>query len=139
MTIEGLHRKLSKLLVFDLSINKLSGVVPWKKLVSSPDSFLRTDVPFFSSTTVLNVSHNSLSSPVDPSISQLKGLHAVDLNSNKFSGRALDNIADITDLDFLDLSNKKFSGLIAPKLRKFQASSFQGNSKLCGTPLSKSC
>ncbi|KAK2431995.1 receptor protein 9DC3 [Trifolium repens] len=89
----------------------------------------------------LNLSHNRLIGPIPMSMGNLTNLEWLDLSSNMFT----DVIpAELTNLDFLevlDLSNNYLVGEIpqGPHFNTFSNESYEGNSGLCGFPLSKIC
>eukprot|EP00246_Nothoceros_aenigmaticus_P016118 TRINITY_DN708_c0_g1_i1.p1 TRINITY_DN708_c0_g1~~TRINITY_DN708_c0_g1_i1.p1 ORF type:complete len:983 (+),score=162.61 TRINITY_DN708_c0_g1_i1:135-3083(+) len=158
---------LHSLVILDLSTNKLTGGLPLQQLVSGftalkvagnasnyvagaplyidafffPEStfFIRNIEYLFTSTSVLDVSGNTISGAIDPAVGQLKGLNFLDLSHNKFSGAVPASIAQITDLDALDLSFNALTGPIPSALKNFPAADFAGNPGLCGPPLSNKC
>ncbi|XP_059303025.1 pollen receptor-like kinase 3 [Lycium ferocissimum] len=83
------------------------------------------------------LSGNKFTSEIPSSIMQLQHLIELHLENNQFSG-SIPSLNQSTLLS-LDLSNNNLKGEIPVTLSKFNASSFKGNSELCGEKLSKPC
>ncbi|KAI6671717.1 hypothetical protein NL676_006602 [Syzygium grande] len=83
------------------------------------------------------LSHNKFTGTIPSSAAHLTHLMELHLENNEFSG-AIPSI-DVPTLVSLDLSNNQLEGKIPPSLSKFNASSFEGNSGLCGEKLGKEC
>ncbi|XP_048434425.1 receptor like protein 27-like [Pyrus x bretschneideri] len=64
-------------------------------------------------------------------IGKLRDLHLLNLSNNTLSGLIPSSLGNLTALESLDLSGNQLSGSIP--------NSYQGNSGLCGKPLSKKC
>ncbi|KAJ8443474.1 hypothetical protein Cgig2_016957 [Carnegiea gigantea] len=112
---------------------------------------------------VIDFSGNNFTGTIPSCIGELRGLQALNLSNNDLQGKIPPSLVHMTDLESLDLSNNKLSGEIPqgltqltflevfnasynflmgpiPQGRQFGAfdnSSFLGNSRLCGPPLSK--
>lgn len=83
------------------------------------------------------LSHNKFTGTIPSSAGHLTHLMELHLENNEFSG-VIPSI-DVPTLVSLDLSNNQLEGKIPPSLSKFNASSFEGNSGLCGEQLGKEC
>jgi hypothetical protein len=112
----------------DLSSNNLTGEIP-------------TEIEYLSGLVSLNLSRNNLSGEIISNIGHLKLLDVLDLSRNHLSGTIPSSLAHIDRLSVLDLSNNQFYGQIpiGTQLQSFNASSFEGNSNLCGEPLDRKC
>uniref|UniRef100_A0A453NDM1 Uncharacterized protein n=1 Tax=Aegilops tauschii subsp. strangulata TaxID=200361 RepID=A0A453NDM1_AEGTS len=114
---------------------------------------------------MLNLGNNKFTGVIPQEIGQLKALLYLNLSSNNFYGEIPQSIGNLTNLQRLDLSNNHLTGEIpaaleilhflsefnisnndlegpiptAGQLSTFQASSFNGNPKLCGTMLINHC
>ena len=71
----------------------------------------------------------------------LTNLESLDLSNNKFSGRIPQQLAELTFLAFFNVSDNYLTGPIPQgnQFATFDNTSFDGNSGLCGKPLSKGC
>ncbi|KAG5253450.1 receptor protein [Salix suchowensis] len=90
---------------------------------------------------LLNLSNNFLSGGIPPSLSNLKELEALDLSQNKLSGHIP---VQLSQLNFLEVFNVSHNFLLGPipqgnQFDTFDNTSFDGNSGLCGKPLSGKC
>nr|XP_023903630.1 receptor like protein 42-like [Quercus suber] len=129
---KGIEMELVKILTIfisiDLSNNRFSGEIPntmgnLKELI------------------VLNLSSNSFTGPIPSCFGNLTELQSLDLSQNKFLGEIPQQLTSLTFLAYLNLSHNQLIGPI-PQGRQFgtfQNSSFEGNLRLCGFPLSKKC
>ncbi|KAK5833996.1 receptor-like protein 6 [Gossypium arboreum] len=132
ITMKGLDFKLERILtsftVIDFSSNHFKGSIP--KEVGELNSLI-----------VLNFSHNSLAGNIPPSFGKMAALESLDLSSNKLQGRIPVQLTDLTFLGALNLSHNNLEGQIplANHFDTFSNDSFDGNSGLCGFPLSKKC
>ncbi|KAK7825502.1 receptor-like protein 6 [Quercus suber] len=115
--------------------------------------------------TIIDFSQNRFAGEIPESIATLKGLHTLNLSNNMFTGHIPSSIANLTQLESMDLSQNKISGEIPQQLLQltflesfdvsynnltgsipqgnqfdtFPKSSFEGNSGLCGSQLSRKC
>ncbi|TYJ39209.1 hypothetical protein E1A91_A04G050800v1 [Gossypium mustelinum] len=127
ITMKGLDFKLERILtsftVIDFSSNHPKQVGELNSLI------------------VLNFSHNSLAGNIPPSLGKMTALESLDLLSNKLQGRISVQLTDLTNLGALNLSHNNLEGQIplANHFDTFSNDSFDGNSGLCGFPLSKKC
>ncbi|KAM7269741.1 hypothetical protein ACFE04_025238 [Oxalis oulophora] len=113
----------------------------------------------------LYLRNNNLEGPIPSEISQMKLLMFLQLNSNNLSGRIPDELHELTDLEGLNLSSNHFIGEIPASFKDlsflssfsvannnlegqipsggqmdtFPSSSFEGNTRLCGLILNRSC
>ncbi|KAL5546873.1 hypothetical protein UlMin_006560 [Ulmus minor] len=132
VTIKGSERELVKILTIftsiDLSNNRFEGEVP----VSLGD--LRSLI-------VLNISSNNLTGFIPSSFGNLVNLESLDISKNELSGTIPQQLRSLTFLAYLNLSYNHLTGPIPQggQLSTFVSSSFEGNSGLCGFPLSKTC
>ncbi|RVW64434.1 Receptor like protein 42 [Vitis vinifera] len=113
----------------------------------------------------IDFSGNNFKRQIPTSIGNLKGLHLLNLGSNNLTGHIPSSIGNLTQLESLDLSQNQLSGEIPLQLSRitflaffnvshnhltgpipqgkqfttFPNASFDGNSGLCGSPLSRAC
>ncbi|GKV44527.1 hypothetical protein SLEP1_g51703 [Rubroshorea leprosula] len=130
--IKGLEYELQGILTIltsiDLSENKFGGEIP--DVIGKLNSLKG-----------LNLSHNNLTGPISQSLGNLTNLEWLDLSSNELVGEIPDELLSLTQLSKLNLSNNHLVGRI-PKGKQFNTfgnDSYEGNLRLCGFPLSKSC
>ncbi|XP_050109711.1 tyrosine-sulfated glycopeptide receptor 1-like [Malus sylvestris] len=114
---------------------------------------------------VISLRNNSLSGNIPFEIGQLKFLQQLDLSINNFSGNIPDQIANLTKLERLELNSNRISGEIpsslsnlhflstftvaynnlqgqvplGTQLQGFDATAYEGNPGLCGSPLPNKC
>ncbi|CAJ2629914.1 unnamed protein product [Trifolium pratense] len=112
----------------DLSSNHLTGEIP-------------TEMDYLFGLISLNLSRNDLSGEIISNIGNFKSLEFLDLSRNHLSGTIPSSLAQIDRLSVLNLSNNQLYGKIpiGTQLQSFPASSFEGNSNLCGEPLDTKC
>lgn len=116
---------LSTVTLLDLSANYLGGHIP--------DGM--SDLKGLQS---LNLSHNHFTGYIPLQFAELVNLEALDISSNNLSGGIPENFETLNSLGYLNLSNNNLSGRIPDGLN-FEASSFWGNSKLCGHQIQRNC
>ncbi|GLT37261.1 hypothetical protein SLA2020_115910 [Shorea laevis] len=115
-------------LAIDLSCNKFEGEIP--DVLGSLKG-LR----------LLNLSNNILVGPIPPALENLKNLETLDLSQNKLTGSVPTQLMQLNFLEVFNISHNHLTGPI-PKGQQFDTfdnSSFDGNSGLCGLPLSRKC
>uniref|UniRef100_A0A2C9VIX3 Uncharacterized protein n=1 Tax=Manihot esculenta TaxID=3983 RepID=A0A2C9VIX3_MANES len=127
--LELLYTKnLYLLTIMDLSGNNLSGE-------------LSSEITKLVGLKVLNLSRNHINGQIPENISELRELLSLDLSSNMLSGPIPQGMSSMSFLGSLNLSNNNLSDRIPYKghMTTFDASSFAGNSGLCGEPLVLKC
>ncbi|KAM3741987.1 hypothetical protein ACB098_07G038200 [Castanea mollissima] len=112
----------------DLSGNNLSGEIP-----ANITSLLKLGI--------MNLSMNHLTGKIPESTGNLRSLESLDLSRNQLFGPIPQSLSSLT-LSYLNLSFNNLSGEI-PSGNQLQTindpSNYQGNSLLCGPPLSTRC
>ncbi|XWS34901.1 hypothetical protein CRYUN_Cryun21dG0076700 [Craigia yunnanensis] len=109
----------------DLSYNFLSGPIP-NDICSWLPYLVR-----------LGLSGNRLSGSIPPQIVNCKFLNDLVLDDNKLSGSIPYELARLDRLKRFSVADNDLSGLIPSDLARFGEDVFDGNSGLCGKPLSK--
>ncbi|KAL0719792.1 hypothetical protein Bca4012_069116 [Brassica carinata] len=133
--------KLDALRIISLRSNNLQGNIP-SPILSLPfirslyfhdNNFSGTIPPALSHRLVnLDLSNNSLSGNIPASLRNLTQLTDLSLQNNSLTGP----IPDLPrTLKYLNLSFNNLNGSVPASVKSFPASSFQGNSLLCGGPL----
>jgi hypothetical protein len=123
------YKNADKLLKsIDLSGNQLTGKTP-------------IEMEYLFGLISLNLSKNNLTGEIPSNIGYLKLLEVLDLSRNHLSGTIPSSLAHIDGLSVLNLSNNQLYGKIpiGTQLQTFNATSFEGNSNLCGQPLDRKC
>uniref|UniRef100_M4FG29 Protein kinase domain-containing protein n=1 Tax=Brassica campestris TaxID=3711 RepID=M4FG29_BRACM len=133
--------KLDALRIISLRSNNLQGNIPLtilslpfiRSLYFHDNNFSGTIPPTLSPRLVnLDLSNNSLSGNIPASLRSLTQLTDLSLQNNSLTGP----IPDLPpNLKYLNLSFNNLNGSVPSSLKSFPASSFQGNSLLCGSPL----
>ncbi|KAI3986467.1 hypothetical protein MKX01_037749 [Papaver californicum] len=132
VTSKGQDMDLVKILIIftsmDFSDNKFEGEIP--DIIGN-----------FTSLKVLNFSSNAFEGQIPSIFGNLKNIESLDLSSNKLSGEIPYELTGLSFLAVLNLSFNKLVGRIpsGSQFQTFQASSFEGNEELCGSPLLKNC
>lgn len=128
--------KCTSLQTLDLSYNDFTGPIP--------DNICEA----FPNFVTLNLQHNSFNGVIPASLGTCKYLNELILNDNRFEGELPSQLAQLTRLSHLNVSDNNLSGVIpsafaatipGTNVARFNASSFAGNSYLCGAPLTNSC
>ncbi|KAJ9545750.1 hypothetical protein OSB04_025457 [Centaurea solstitialis] len=137
--------KLDALRILSLRSNFLSGTLPSDipSIPSLQSLYLQHNnfsgdifpLPLSSQISVLDLSFNSFSGNIPKTIKNLTRLTSLNLQFNSFSGALPD--LNLTKLRLLNISHNMLNGSIPFSLQKFPVSSFEGNSLLCGPPLSQ--
>ncbi|CAI9294928.1 unnamed protein product [Lactuca saligna] len=89
----------------------------------------------------LNLSNNHFTGHVLPSLESLKNVEALDLSHNKLSGEIPQQLVQLNFLSIFNVSFNNLEGRIpqGKQFNTFDKSSYTGNSRLCGHPLSEEC
>ncbi|XP_028789524.1 receptor-like protein EIX2 [Neltuma alba] len=120
------NKRLLRLI--DLSENQLSDKIP-------------EEIGSLSELVSLDLSNNNLSGEIPWELGKLHALDFLDLSTNRFSGKIPSSLSQIDRLAVLNLSHNNLSGKIplGTQLQGFNASVYEGNPYLCGSPLERLC
>ncbi|KAI7978996.1 putative inactive receptor kinase [Camellia lanceoleosa] len=99
------------------------------------NSFSGDILPLSPQLNFLDLSFNSFMGSIPNSIQNLTFLTGLNLQNNSLTG-TIPNL-NLPNLKHFNLSNNHLNGSIPSSLKKFPASSFKGNSLLCGSPLNQ--
>ncbi|KAL2967131.1 hypothetical protein AAZX31_16G158400 [Glycine max] len=112
----------------DLSSNHFSGEIP-------------LEIENLFGLVSLNLSRNHLTGAIPSNIGKLTSLDFLDLSRNHLVGSIPLSLTQIDRLGVLDLSHNNLSGEIptGTQLQSFNASCYEDNLDLCGSPLEKLC
>ncbi|KAM3714698.1 hypothetical protein ACJW31_01G354100 [Castanea mollissima] len=90
---------------------------------------------------LFNVSNNFLRSNIPFSLGNLAGLESLDLSLNRLSGEIPQQLTQLNFLQYFNVSYNNLTGHIpsGQQFNTFQNNSFEGNSGLCGSPLTNNC
>jgi hypothetical protein len=130
--MKGFSKELTRILTtfttIDLSNNMFEGEIP-------------TFIGELNSLKGLNLSNNEISGKIPQSLSYLKNLEWLDLSRNQLIGEIPMALTKLNFLSFLNLSQNHLEGIIptGQQFGTFGNESYEGNTMLCGLPLSKSC
>ncbi|TYJ39211.1 hypothetical protein E1A91_A04G051000v1 [Gossypium mustelinum] len=142
---------LSFLYVLDLSMNKLGRTIP--DCFGTFNDQLSMVVLRTVKLNVIDFSSNHFNGSIPKELGELKSLIVLNFSHNSLAGNILPSLGkmlqgkipmQLTDLTFLGALNLSHNNLeeqipLANHFDTFSNDSFNGNSRLCGFPLSKKC
>ncbi|KAI3503248.1 hypothetical protein L1887_31687 [Cichorium endivia] len=134
----NIGRICTSLRVFDVSGNRLSGIIPssfseLNSLISLDLSrnMLHGEIPVdfgkIKNLKNLSLSDNNLTGPIPQSLSNLKSLKVLELSSNSLSGKIPEDLVNLRNLTVLLLNNNKLSGDIPAGFTKILKFNVSGN------------
>ncbi|KAI3966195.1 hypothetical protein MKW92_005113 [Papaver armeniacum] len=127
-------KKLSNLVVLDLHSNNFTGGLRSIFDKRTPAGIKLPDGQYRN----IDLSYNMFAGPIDQDIGNLDAMHSIRalvLSHNKLTGTIPSEIINRKSLGVFDVSHNMLTGEIPPHNTTFPATSFQGNSGLCGSPL----
>ena len=113
----------------DLSANKLTGSIPPE--IGNLDELVQ-----------LNISCNQLIGPIPETFSKLNQIKSLDLSYNQLSGTIPRQLTQLKFLEVFSIAYNNFSGRtpdFKDQFGTFDKSSYEGNVRLHGPPLEKTC
>lgn len=136
--------RLDSLTILSLRSNLLSGSLP-ADILSLPSlryiylqqNNFSGDIPSFLSPKLelIDLSFNSFTGNIPTTIQSLTNLTGLSLQNNSLTGSI--PALKLPKLKHLNMSNNQLNGSVPSSLQSFSASSFEGNSMLCGSPLNQ--
>ncbi|CAL2253878.1 unnamed protein product [Prunus armeniaca] len=99
------------------------------------------DFDGFQNLRFLSLDDSNLTGQIPLWLSKLKNLEILSLRANQITGPIPSWLGTLPRLFYVNLSENRFSGPIptGTQLQSFNASTFEGNPKLCGAPLPNKC
>ena len=90
---------------------------------------------------LLNLSNNALTNHIPSSLGNLTQVESMDLSQNKLSRTIPTQLVELNFLSSFNVSHNRLTGPIqhGKQFETFENTSFRGNLRLCGKPLSKQC
>uniref|UniRef100_A0A2N9GJ81 POU-specific domain-containing protein n=1 Tax=Fagus sylvatica TaxID=28930 RepID=A0A2N9GJ81_FAGSY len=127
--IETVYEKIQDfLIVVDLSNNRFEGEIS-------------EGIGNLKGLHLLNLSNNILTGRIPFSLGNLSELESLDLSKNQLSGEIPQQLLELTFLEVFNVSNNNLTGPIpqGQQFSTFENNSYLGNTRLCGSPLTKKC